>query len=221
MNVSQIFSNIRAATKRVGLIRALQQFVAYALNKAFVFSRFDVIYLTRDRLVALKPEKYVGYETRIATETDLLEMKKDPAWEITDELFSGFKNGDVCLVSYVGGKRAGYTWVHTKGQPRLVPGLRISVPDDYIYNFAGYTHPDFRGAGLQPYRHNQTLNRPEWKDKKGMIGYVAATNFSSKQGQSKSGYQPLGTIRLIGFKGKFFALFSKELSQLGIRKLSS
>lgn len=219
MNIGKIVSNIRAEAKQVGTFRALQHFIAYSLNKVFKFARLDVIYLTRDHLIPLKTEKYTQHMTRPATEADLVQMRSEGTWSMTDELFNGFKSGDVCLLSYVGGKLAGYTWVHTQGSPLLIPGLRISIPDDYLYNFAGYTHPDFRGYGLQPYRHHQILGRPEWQDKKGMIGYVAATNFSSKQGQSKSGYQPLGTIRLIGLKKKYFTLFSSNLSRLGIRKL--
>jgi hypothetical protein len=81
--------------------------------------------------------------------------------------------------------------------------------------------PEFRGCGLQPYRHHEILSRPEWRERKGMIGFVHCVNWSSRRGQSKSGYQPLGTLSLIGTHDHFLALFSRELEEFGIQRLDA
>lgn len=219
MDLRNILRNFRSEASRVGYGKAAWQFLYETVNRLLHIRRFDVIHLTRDHLLPLDPAKYTKHASRLATEADLLRMKEEGTWQIGDELIEGFRNGDACLLSIVDGNLAGYTWVHTLGRPLLIPGLRISIPSDYAYNFAGYTAPAYRGYGLQPFRHHEVLNRPEWRGKVGMIGYVDVTNFSSKKGQSKSGYQRLGRLTLIGSKHHFVVFVSPELKRMGIRRL--
>ncbi len=219
MDLRSIFRNFEDEASRVGFGNAAWQFLYDLANRLLHIRRFDVIRLTREHLLPLDPGKYTKHGSRLATEEDLLWMKQEGSWQISDELMHGFRNGDACLLSTIDGKIAGYTWVHTLGRPLLIPGLRISIPPQYAYNFAGFTPPEYRGYGLQPFRHHEVLNRPEWRDKVGMIGYVDVTNFSSKKGQSKSGYQRVGRLTLIGSKHRFVVLVSPELKRMGIARL--
>jgi hypothetical protein len=219
----QFIQNVKAEASRVGYGRALERSLYNTANKFVCLRRLDIIHLTRDHLAPLETAKYASTTSRLASEQELLDMQTEGMWDISDELLAGFRAGDSCLLSFVGRKLAGYTWVHTGGRPLLVPGLRISIsiPNDYAYNFAGFTLPEFRGCGLQPYRHHEILSRPEWRERKGMIGYVQCINWSSRKGQSKSGYQPLGSISLVGTLKHFTVLLSSELKQLGIRRLDA
>jgi hypothetical protein len=220
-----LLQNVKIEASRVGYGRALERVLYDGANKLVCLRRLEIIYLTRDNLGPLDPARHAHTASRLATEQELLAMqatgKAEGTWDISDELVAGFRAGDRCLLSFVGGKLAGYTWVHTAGRPLLYPGLRISIPDDYAYNFAGYTLPEFRGYGLQPYRHHEILSRPEWRDRKGMIGFVQATNWSSRRGQSKSGYQPLGSMLLVGTLNRFTVLLSSELEKFGIRRIDA
>lgn len=216
--------NLKTEASRVGYPRAIKRSLYYPLNKYVCLRRLEVIYLTRDFLVPLEASRYVNITSRLATEADLTRMVAEGTWDLNDDLIEGFRQGDSCLLSFVrdkagGEKLAGYTWVHSAGRPLIVKGLRLSIPSDYIYNFAGYTAPAFRGFGLQPYRHHELLNRPEWRDRKGMIGYVECMNWSSQKGQAKSGYQRLGSLTMIGTNEKFSVSLSPELKKLGIRRL--
>lgn len=215
----QTIDKVKDEASRVGYRRALEQSLYNTANKFVCLRRLEIIHLTRDHLTPLEPAKYANITSRLATEPELLAMRAEGTWDISDELLAGFRAGDRCLLSFVDGARAGYTWVHTASRPRLYPGLRISIPEDYAYNFAGFTLPKFRGYGLQPYRHHEILNRPEWRDRKGLIGYVQCINWSSRRGQSKSGYQPLGSISLVGTLDRYAALLSSELKKLGIRRI--
>jgi len=217
----QLIANLKVEASRVGYRRALEGSLYKTANRFVSMRRLEVIHLTRDRLAPLDRAKYASTTSRWATEQELLEMRVEGTWDITDQLIAGFRAGDRCLLSFVDGKRAGYTWVHTAGRPLLAPSLRISIPDDYVYNFAGFTRPEFRGCGLQPYRHHAILSSPEWRERKGMIGFVHCVNWSSRRGQAKSGYQLLGMLALVGTRDRFVALFSNELKQLGIRRLDA
>jgi len=109
--------------------------------------------------------------------------------------------------------------VHTRGEPELMPGLRLRVPGTYLYNYAGFTHPSFRGVGLQSHRHRAVLERDEWSDRSALLGYVFATNFASRRGQAKSGYRDIGTIRLLGSRERFLVWPSSSLRRIGVERM--
>lgn len=219
VNLINVFKNLKSDTIQIGPKKALTGLGYRAANKIVNIQRFEIIVLRRENLVPLDHAMYSNISSRLATKDDLEQMISEGKWKITNELRESFRNGDSCLLSYVDGNMAGYTWVHTAGHPRLIPGLRISVPKNYVYNFAGFTLQEFRGKGLQPYRHHEILNSSEWNEKLGMIGYVDSTNWSSKNGQAKSGYQRIGDLTIMGTGDNMKVIFSKELKKMGIERL--
>jgi hypothetical protein len=155
----------------------------------------------------------------VATLEELEALRSDARWEIDDNKMRYARLGDTCLLSYANGKLAGYTWAHTGGTPELLPGLTIKVPPEYVYNYSGLTLEEFRGFGLQPYRHHVLLNHERCHGAQGLLGYVRHTNWSSRHGQEKSGYRKIGSIWLIGTEHRYFAIFSKELRSLGVKRI--
>lgn len=210
---------IRDIRSRFGSGAAIQHAVHRLLNTVLFFECMNIIVLDRERLRPLDPALAVQLSSRLATLADLDAMGANPELGINATKIANFKAGDACLLSYAGGKLAGYTWAHTLGRPELIPGLVISVPDAYVYNYAALTLPEFRGLGLQPYRHHQLLDSGLWQNKRGLLGYVYQTNFASRKGQTKSGYRKIGSIWLLGSKRRFIAWFSPALRRLGIRRL--
>lgn len=206
---------------RYGFKKLLIRFVFSQINKVLYLEALNIIVLERERIKDPKPLDQRKLTFRYATEDDLLEMLKNPEFKMTDNKLAHFRNGDHCLLCFVDDELAGYTWAHTKGQPLLFPGFRISVPDDYCYNYAALTLPKFRGMNLQSIRHYHLMNNPRWNDKTGLLGYVVSTNWDSIKGQSKSGYHSIGRIRLFGTKKKYMAFFSKRLKEMGIKRLAA
>lgn len=219
INLMNTYREYKSEALYVGKKRALKSLFVRALNKIINIRRFEIILLKREDLVPIDPKKYSNVYSRLATQEDLNKMSAEGKWQMTDELKESFKDGDFCLLSFIDNKLAGYTWMHSDGHPRLISGLRIKVPNNYGYNYAGFTLPEFRGNGLQPYRHHEILNRPEWKEKRGMIGYVDAINWSSKNGQTKSGFQRMGDLMLLGSGESLKVIFSRELKKMGIARL--
>jgi hypothetical protein len=219
MTTSGLVQNIKSEATRVGYGRALQRSFHSIAKKYVQLRHLELIYLTREFLPPLDPGRFASHSSRIATENDLFTMREQGEWNITDELMAGFLTGDKCLLSFVDNNLGGYTWVHSGGRPEIVPGLRIRIPDDYIYNFAAFTHPSFRGMGLQSFRHHEILARTEWSSRTGMIGYVERTNWSSKKGQSKSGYQSLDHLTLLGYGERLFARFPEAIENFGIQRI--
>jgi hypothetical protein len=204
---------------RYGFKKLLITFIYNTLNKILYLETLHIIVLERERIKDPKAVDQRKLTFRYAVEQDLAAMLKNPEFKMSETKMTNFREGDHCLLCFVDDELAGYTWAHTMGRPLLFPGFRISVPDDFCYNYAALTLPKFRGMNLQSIRHYHLMNNPEWKDKKGLLGYVVSTNWNSIKGQSKSGYHSIGRIRLFGTKKKFMSFFSKRLKTLGIKRL--
>jgi len=206
---------------RFGAVRALHHAVFRFVNKLFHFDCLHVVILDRANLKPLDPDKTARLSTKLATLEEVKEMEKQGCWGLPSKAVEYFQQGDVCLLSYVDNELAGYTWAHKNDCPSLVEGLRVSVPHEYLYNFCGFTHPDYRGYGLQSFRHHALLNHQLWRDRKGLLGFVVHTNCSSKRGQDKSGYKKIGKIYVVGTKSRVFAHIGKSLREMGIKRVDS
>lgn len=204
---------------RYGVIKTVATAFDRLVNKVLYFDRWLIIILERDNLEVPVRVEENKLSCRLATYEDLLDMEAQNTWEIGKTKLDHFKNGDQCLLSFVDSRLAGYTWAHLKGCPVLMPGFRCRMPLNYVYNYAGFTLPEFRGLQLQPYRHFMLLQGKGWEDRNGLLGYVKYNNWSSRRGQSKSGYQPVGSIWFIGTKKRYLALFTKNVRKLGIHRI--
>lgn len=214
-----IVQALRELRARFGAAKTLKHALFRFINRFVYLDCLHIILLNREALRPLSPANGHRLSARIATLKDLQDMERQARWEIQQRKIGFFVQGDMCLLSYVDDNLAGYTWAHTRGCPELVPGLRLSVPCDYIYNYAGFTLPEYRGYGLQSFRHHALLNHNGWSDRKGLLGFVIHTNYSSMRGQDKSGYVRIGDIWLIGTKDHFCALVGKSLRNMGIKRM--
>lgn len=219
INFSTKLQSYKIYVSRHGFICAFVGHVQRFLNKFFRFQSLNIIVLNRTNLKVLDPQRIKNFSTQFATLEDLQQLQRDQKWDITTTKIQNFHNGDFCLLSYIDGVLAGYSWAHIAGQPELIPGLTISIPEQFVYNYAGFTSPDYRGYGLQGYRHYELLNSKICRDKQGLLGYVDASNWSSRKGQTKSGYRKIGTIWIIGGDKHFLTFFSKNLKEIGIKRI--
>jgi hypothetical protein len=219
--IQPILKTLEELSSRFGTAKTLRHAVFRLINRLIYFDCLHIIVLDRDNLKPLDPARTHRLSTKVATLEDLEEMNKQGCWNIHQRKIGYFNQGDTCLLSYVDNKLAGYTWAHTSGCPEFVAGLRLSVPNEYLYNSSGFTHPDYRGYGLQSFRHHELLNLHQWREKKGLLGFVVHTNYSSRRGQEKGGYKKIGNIYVIGSKSHFYALIGKNLRSIGIKRVSN
>lgn len=215
-----VLNTLRELRLRFGTVKTLVHATFRFINRFFHFDCLHIILLSRENMKPLDPAKTRRLSSKIATLEDLKEMENQGCWRMKGKM-ELFHRGDTCLLSYVDNKLAGYTWILTNGSPSFVVcGLRLSVPDGYLYNFEGWTHPQFRGHGLQSYRHHEILNHPQWRNITGLLGYRVHTNHSSKKGQDKSGFERIGNVYIIGRKSNVHAYVDKNLRSMGINRVS-
>jgi hypothetical protein len=212
--------SFRDLQTRFGLRAALIFALHRGINKLIPFTCLHIIVLDRDRLKPAVPVPGMRFSTRRAVQEDLDAMRRDPEWAISEQFLRHFADGDICLLSYVNDELAGYTWAHDLGRPELMPGLSISVPSEYVYNYGALTLPNFRGSGLQAFRHRLLLETLEWGGKKGLLGFVVYTNFASQRGQAKSGFRKIGALWLLGRSGNIATWRTGELRRLGVDRIA-
>jgi hypothetical protein len=218
--ITSTLKTLEEFRSRFGAPKMLRHAVFRLTNRFLYFDCLHIIVLDRDNIKSLDPAKTRRFRTKIATLKDLKEMEEQGCWNIHHRKIEYFNKGDTCLLSYVDNRLAGYTWAHTSRCPEFIAGLRLSVPEEYVYNSSGFTLPDFRGYGLQSFRHHELLNLNQWRNKKGLLGFVVHTNYSSKRGQEKGGYKRIGNIYVIGSKSHFYALVGKNLRNMGIKRIN-
>lgn len=223
MHPRAFLRDVAAVGRRHGTLAALQTLAEGMVNVVLRLECLHIIELSRGAMPGVDGEQAAQLAThlssRIADEATLLAMRAQGDWAIDDVKLAHLRSGDHCLLSLIDGNVAGYTWVHDRGCPEILPGLRLQLPPGMLYNFAGYTHPKFRGAGLQAFRHRSVLEHPRWASASALLGWVKATNFASRRGQLKSGYRRIGSVWLVGGSRHFAALCSPSLWQRGIRRI--
>jgi hypothetical protein len=211
---------LRSDYKRFGLGKSLLGALDRGVNRFLRVDCLKMRVLERERFERPENDGPDRITCRFATYDDLLRMQEEGIWEVGENKLKNFLNGDYCMLSFVDAALSGYSWVDLKSKPFIEGNLRIQIPDGYIYGYASFTLPRFRGKRLMLYRRDALLNNPAWKEKRGLVAYVKATNWSSLRGQDRSNYRTIGTIWLMRLKRKYYLWFSHRLKTSGFRRLS-
>jgi hypothetical protein len=124
------------------------------------------------------------------------ELERLPPEELRPDSLPLFDRGDRCLLQSIGGRLAGVVWVSTAPVVQLFPGLRLDLPGNAVYTYRTWTDPELRGRGLQGRRHLATLSAVGGEGRTRLLCFVDRINLVSLKGVRKSGYEPIGTIRM-------------------------
>ena len=205
---------LRSEYKRFGLGKSLLSALDRGVNRFLRVDCLKIRVFDRERFKRPKNDGTARITCRFASYDDLIRMQEENIWEIGEDKIKNFLDGDYCLLSFVDSDLSGYNWVDLKGKPFIEGNLSIQIPADYIYGYASFTLPRFRGKKLMLYRRDALLNNPAWKEKRGLFAYVKATNWSSLRGQEKSRYQTIGTIWLIRLEKKILHMAFPKIKSL-------
>jgi len=186
------------------------------LNRLFNLNCLMIISLNKDDYKKRESADLSTHVFKNATENDIRELTKTNEFDIYEQDLKALKNGEQCLLHYVGDELAGYTWAHLSQSPTIIDGIRLKIPQNTIYNYKGFTHPKFRGKGLQSIRYQLLFDNYAGNGYSNLLGYVFRTNWSSRKGQRKGGYRDIGPLYYMKAKNTIFVLLSKKLVKAGI-----
>jgi hypothetical protein len=134
---------------------------------------------------------------RFATPEDLTLLSKTPAYAIAPTDIQRVSAGTArCMLQLDGTKLVGYAWIWTSRLAYIEDGVHLNLPSDTIYNYKGYTNPDYRGYGFQALRHLNLLKLTQAEGVKRLFGFVDRFNSKSLKGVRKSGYVKVGDLRI-------------------------
>lgn len=214
---NRIFDDLKRDIKYFGMGRTIIRSV-YKFIRKFIF--FEILYIIlndRDNLKKPKLKVEENLSFKIATKEDLTKLMSKKEYDINEEKIELHNKGAICLLICSDGEVAGYTHADVSGKPALKPYLKLEIPDNMLYNFAGLTAPKYRGRGHHGIRHYELMQLPQCLNKKYMMGYVEFHNFAALRGDKKSGYKKIGFITIIGIGNKKFKRLSKSLKKYNIR----
>lgn len=174
-------------------------------------SRKILVVLSQPRPIPRAFEAAETHTFTFASAQQLEALGRNPAYSITPADVERVSGGVArCLLQLDGDELAGYAWIWNSRLAYLedvergvhVDGVHINLPDDTIYNYKAYTNPKYRGYGFQALRHLQLLKLTEAEGVRRLFGYVDQFNSDSLKGVSKSGYVPVGELRVRHRKGR-------------------
>ena len=174
-------------------------------------SRKILVVLSEPRPIPRAIEAASTHTFKFASAPELEALGRNPDYAITAADVERVSAGVArCLVQLDGDQLAGYAWIWNSRLAYLedvengvhVDGVHINLPDDTIYNYKAYTNPAYRGYGFQALRHLQLLKLTEAEGVRRLFGYVDHFNSDSLRGVQKSGYVPVGELRIRHHKGR-------------------
>lgn len=210
---------VRQTSRQFGTLAAARYLLDRMVNSVVRAESWKIVVRERDRLLPQDPAMCSQFSCRTATLSDLEAMQSDPRLGIGESRLRSVEAGDVCLLSFVDGQVAGYTWARREGPAEIMPGLQTSIPEQLFYDYAALTLPEYRGLGLHAYRQDRLLTSDQFADKAGLFGFVRATNFASRHTIARTGGRIVGTLWLFGTRRHFVARFSRSARRLGMCRL--
>lgn len=174
-------------------------------------SRKILVVLSEPKALPRAIEAAKTHRFVFASQQDLERLAQTPAYAIGPIDIERVANDTArCLLQLDGEKLVGYAWIWNSRLAYIedvvdgvhVDGVHLNLPDDTIYNYKAYTNPDYRGYGYQALRHLELLKQTEAEGVRRLFGYVDQFNSNSLKGVSKSGYVPVGELRVRHKKGR-------------------
>jgi hypothetical protein len=155
-------------------------------------------------------------DCRFLSAVEVHEFALDPANDLPSNMLDRLEYGhDLCFGGIVDGRLACYCWFafdsieaeHNSSSGNPHSGIAVSFPDEYVFRYKGFTHPDFRGqqlysliaqesaAALRQRRVSFVLSTAEW------------TNFSALRSSYRSGFHYLGLVVVAEIAGRRFVRY--------------
>lgn len=166
-------------------------------------NRMILFALTTPRPMADAIDAAKTHTFKFASGEEMEVLSRSPEYGIKDIDVERVRTGAIkCLLQMDEQNLVGYACVWGNQLAFITDGFHINLPDDTIYNYKGYTNPEYRGYGFQALRHLQLLNMLEQQGVKRLFGFVDHLNGKSLKGVRKSGYIPVGELKIKHKNGK-------------------
>jgi hypothetical protein len=140
-----------------------------------------------------------------------------PEHDMTPEFVAeAFDRGDECFALYDGDRLASSIWFATRPTP-VADDFLVHFDAGWVYNYKGFTHPDYRGKRLYSIGLTQALRSYAARGSRGVLSYVRSTNFPSRRARAHTGQRVFGKIYVVRVRGRALAWSSPGCRAYGFR----
>lgn len=199
MSIRKALQNLQQIGRRHGLRAALRVIHAAARKD---FYRIHLFELKDPKPLPSALEAAREHVFRFAAVEEIEALLRSGQTTLMAADVPAARRGDRCLLQLAGETLVGYSWIAGSPLVHLAKGLHFNLPDDAVFDYRGYTAPEYRGAGFQALRHLKLLEHIRCEGKTRLFGHVEHLNFSSLKGVRKSGYAEVGDITIVKRGGR-------------------
>ncbi|HEX4128932.1 MAG TPA: hypothetical protein VHZ24_02735 [Pirellulales bacterium] len=141
-----------------------------------------------------------GYEFRFLSPDDVWAFAADPANDLdaamADRLVAG---DDVCFAAIHGSRLANYNWYAFGGiEAEHAMRVPMTLPAGFAYLYKGFTHPDYRGRGLNYATVLRALHALRDQGMEQIVGIIEYANWPSLTSYRRFRPVPLGLLMTLG-----------------------
>ena len=124
--------------------------------------------------------------------------------------------GDRCYALLSEDSLAAYGWYATVPTP-IDDAAVFQFASDWVYMYKGYTSREHRGRRLHGIGMSRALVAFGDEGYRGLISFVASSNYASLRSCARMGYQVVGSVRWLGVGTKRRFFHSRSSRRAGVR----
>lgn len=208
----------KTEAKRFGPGAALHRLGIALLNRAVSYRAYRIMNLTLEHAARVRPLSLEGLECREVRCSDLLPFASDPL----NGLSTGFlrqadERGDRCFAVFTAQGSLGCYCFYATQPTDIDHEFRFHFPGDMVYLYKAFTHPDWRGKGLNPLGVSSGICwfTRDLKPGAGFVALVQTNNYPSIVSFEKMGFVITNTFRILGSGARSHLTGADRLAKSG------
>lgn len=202
--------------QRFGFLAGLQS-LAYGVTRRLLrLHIYHLVTIETTNVTAIDDDE-ITY--RVLTPDEIMHFACDAANALDEHFHRRLDSGqDLCFAAISDGKLLNYCWYamnsiegeHTWGSP-------VSFPASCAYFYKAFTHPNFRGRGINHKAIVKALGELSRRGINHVFGLVEINNWSSLRSCYRTGFRSIGRLVAMGCTPSRLMWVPQQARSMGIR----
>ena len=191
----------RADRNRYGAVCTLKRSAYRMVRRLFKFTIVNVFLLDIDPL-RQRPLESSRFGFRFLSADEIRKLADDPANDLDAALAGRLELGhEFCFAAFDGGQLANYSWYAQHHiEPEHSLGAGLTMPDDTMYVYKGFTLPAYRGQRLNGATIQRAAQIFAGMGIERFVGVVEYANWASVRSCERLGFRRIGSFACLGHK---------------------
>jgi len=198
--------------RHFGVTRALLRAGYYRAHAACGVRLFQYLVMEAGDVNRELLARPVPYECRILADDEIAALVHDP----DDPTVGGTpRPGDLCFAVLDGTTLASVGWYASR-PTRVHRTLSVSFDPRYVYMYAGYTPPRYRGRNLHGIGLARATRALCARGYAGIVSIAERVNFASLASCDRTGFRRCGTALVVPLGGRTFIRQTRAAARYGL-----